>query len=256
VIGPRISEVTVSSVLLSIISHDRSVVKSWPGLAPRSSRWSGCSPCTPSWALASKPCGHSAAAQPGRSFGHLLVGLIDLAAGMVALAWPGSTALMLVLIVASWAIIAGLAEIAAAFRGGAATGTRALFIVGGLVSVAFGAVLLAHPGVGAFTPGAAVRPVQPGLRGSGSRAGHRAAAYRERPACGRAKPSSGQFHVRPRAQHCGVAVGRLARGGAGYPLATAASRRWQPHRCRSPICFRPGGSRACRDDHEPERRES
>jgi uncharacterized membrane protein HdeD (DUF308 family) len=87
----------------------------------------------------------------GPVLGHLLVGLIDLAAGMVALAWPGPTALILVLIVASWAIIAGLAEVAAAFRGGAAAGTRPLFIVGGLVTVAFGAVLLAHPGVGAFT---------------------------------------------------------------------------------------------------------
>jgi uncharacterized membrane protein HdeD (DUF308 family) len=83
--------------------------------------------------------------------GHLLVGLIDLAAGVVALAWPGPTALVLVLIVASWAVVGGLVEVSAAFRAGEQAGTRALFILGGLVSVAFGVVLFAHPGVGAIT---------------------------------------------------------------------------------------------------------
>ncbi len=87
----------------------------------------------------------------GPVFGHLLVGLIDLAAGVVALAWPGPTALVLVLIVASWAVIAGLMEVSVAFGGSVPAGTRALFILGGLVSVAFGAVLFAHPGVGAIT---------------------------------------------------------------------------------------------------------
>jgi uncharacterized membrane protein HdeD (DUF308 family) len=87
----------------------------------------------------------------GPVFGHLLVGLIDLAAGVVALAWPGPTVLVLVLIVASWAVIAGLMEVSAAFAAGALSGTRALFILGGLVSVAFGAMLFAHPGVGAIT---------------------------------------------------------------------------------------------------------
>ncbi len=84
-------------------------------------------------------------------FGHLLLGLLDLAAGVIALAWPAPTALVLVLIVGSWAVIAGVVEIAAAFRAGEAAGTRALFILGGLVSVAFGVVLFARPGIGAIT---------------------------------------------------------------------------------------------------------
>jgi uncharacterized membrane protein HdeD (DUF308 family) len=87
----------------------------------------------------------------GPVLGHLLVGLIDLAAGVLALAWPGPTALVLVLIVASWAVVGGLVEVSAAFRSGEPAGTRALFILGGLVSVAFGVVLFAHPGVGAIT---------------------------------------------------------------------------------------------------------
>src|SRR6266536_1509233 len=38
-------------------------------------------------------------AKAGPVVGHLLLGLIDLAAGVVALAWPGPTALLLVLVV-------------------------------------------------------------------------------------------------------------------------------------------------------------
>jgi uncharacterized membrane protein HdeD (DUF308 family) len=83
--------------------------------------------------------------------GHLLLGLVDLAAGVVALAWPGPTALVLVLIVGSWAVVAGVLEIAASFGRGEPAGTRALFILGGLVSIAFGVVLFAHPGAGAIT---------------------------------------------------------------------------------------------------------
>jgi uncharacterized membrane protein HdeD (DUF308 family) len=90
-------------------------------------------------------------AKAGPVLGHLLLGLVDLAAGMVALVWPGPTALVLVLIVGTWAVIAGLIEIAAAFQAGEHAGTRAIFILGGLVSIAFGAVLCAHPGIGAIT---------------------------------------------------------------------------------------------------------
>jgi uncharacterized membrane protein HdeD (DUF308 family) len=83
--------------------------------------------------------------------GHLLLGLVDLAAGIIALAWPGPTALVLVLVVGVWAIIAGLVEFSAAFASGEPAGTRALFILGGLASAAFGVVLCTRPGIGAVT---------------------------------------------------------------------------------------------------------
>jgi uncharacterized membrane protein HdeD (DUF308 family) len=88
---------------------------------------------------------------PGPVFGHLLLALIDLAAGVVALAWPGPTALVLVLVVAIWAFVAGFAEIFAAFGGGETAGTRAMYIATGLISIAFGVVLSARPSVGAVT---------------------------------------------------------------------------------------------------------
>jgi uncharacterized membrane protein HdeD (DUF308 family) len=87
----------------------------------------------------------------GPVFGHLLLGLLDLAAGVIALAWPAPTALVLVLIVGSWAVIAGAFEITAAFAKGEPASTRALLILGGLVSTTFGAVLFARPGIGALT---------------------------------------------------------------------------------------------------------
>ena len=87
----------------------------------------------------------------GPVLGHLLLGLVDLAAGVIALAWPGPTALVLVLIVGVWAVIAGLTEFFAAFGSGKQAGTRAMLILGGLITVAFGVVLCARPGIGAVT---------------------------------------------------------------------------------------------------------
>lgn len=87
----------------------------------------------------------------GPVFGHLLLGLVDIAAGLVALAWPGPTALVLVLLVASWAIVTGALELFAAFAKGEEAGSRAMFVLGGLVSMAFGTVLFARPDMGAIT---------------------------------------------------------------------------------------------------------
>ena len=87
----------------------------------------------------------------GPVLGHLLVGLVDLAAGVVAMAWPGPTALVLVLLVGGWAMVTGLLEIFAAFGAGEEAGTRAMYVIGGLISVAFGVVLFARPGMGAIS---------------------------------------------------------------------------------------------------------
>jgi len=87
----------------------------------------------------------------GPVFGYLLLALISLAAGVVALVWPGPTAYVLVIVVAAWALVGGIMEIVAGFGSGETAGTRALFIVSGLVSVAFGILLFARPNVGAVT---------------------------------------------------------------------------------------------------------
>jgi len=79
------------------------------------------------------------------------VGLIDLGAGIFAVLWPGPTVLVLVIVVSAWAFAGGFFEIFAAFQGGERAGTRALLVLGGLVSILFGVVLAARPGVGVLT---------------------------------------------------------------------------------------------------------
>jgi uncharacterized membrane protein HdeD (DUF308 family) len=83
--------------------------------------------------------------------GHLLLGLADLAAGVIALAWPQATALVLVLIVGCWAVFAGVFGIVVAVRSDELARSRPLFILGGLSTVAFGVSLFARPGMGAVT---------------------------------------------------------------------------------------------------------
>ncbi len=87
----------------------------------------------------------------GPVIGHLLLGLVDVAAGVFALVWPGPTALVLTLIVGIWAFVGGCFEIFAGFGSGETAGTRAMFILTGLVWVAFGVVLFGRPNVGAVT---------------------------------------------------------------------------------------------------------
>jgi uncharacterized membrane protein HdeD (DUF308 family) len=83
--------------------------------------------------------------------GHLLLGLVDVIAGVTALAWPGATALVLVLIVASWAIAGGVVEVVTGVRSDEVAGTRAMYIVGGLFSIVFGGVLFTRPDMGAIS---------------------------------------------------------------------------------------------------------
>src|SRR5262245_24154534 len=87
----------------------------------------------------------------GPVLGHLLLALVALAAGVIALVWPKPTALVLVLVVGIWAFIGGFFEIFAGFQSRETAGTRALFILTGLVSILFGVVLFAHPDAGAVT---------------------------------------------------------------------------------------------------------
>ena len=87
----------------------------------------------------------------GRVVGHLLLGLADVAAGVIALAWPAPTALVLVLVVGFWAFFGGFFEVFSAFGSGETAGRRATYIITGVVWIAFGVVLFARPGLGAVT---------------------------------------------------------------------------------------------------------
>lgn len=80
----------------------------------------------------------------------LAEGLIGALAGIVALVWPGLTALVLLYIIAFWAIVTGVLEIVAAVRLRRVINNEWALIVGGVLSVLFGAILIVAPGAGAL----------------------------------------------------------------------------------------------------------
>ncbi|XVU28681.1 HdeD family acid-resistance protein [Actinoplanes sp. CA-054009] len=87
----------------------------------------------------------------GPVVGWLLLALLSIAAGVVALAWPGITALVLTIWIGAWALTAGVLEVALTFRQGQTAGERAAWILGGLVSIALAVVLFIRPDIGAVS---------------------------------------------------------------------------------------------------------
>jgi uncharacterized membrane protein HdeD (DUF308 family) len=83
--------------------------------------------------------------------GYLVLALVSAAAGVSALAWPGITALALVIWVGAWALVTGIVEAALAFRQGETAGERAGWLLSGLVSIALAVVLFIRPDIGALS---------------------------------------------------------------------------------------------------------
>lgn len=77
----------------------------------------------------------------------IALGVANIALGVVVLAWPGITLLVLYFSIAFWSIVSGLVGIALSFSS-QRTGGWFWPLLGGLVSVAFGVVLLFRPGFG------------------------------------------------------------------------------------------------------------
>lgn len=78
----------------------------------------------------------------------LLWGLLSIAAGLVALFWPGITALALLVVIASWAIVTGVLEVAAAIRLRREIENEWLLGLAGAASVLLGIVFLVAPSAG------------------------------------------------------------------------------------------------------------
>src|SRR3979411_1646755 len=76
-------------------------------------------------------------------------GLLNIAVGIVAFLWPGITVIAFVLLVAAWAIVSGALMTAAGFRLKIDHG-RWWLILGGLLSLAYGALLFITPLIGAI----------------------------------------------------------------------------------------------------------
>ena len=78
----------------------------------------------------------------------LLEGVVDIIAAVAAVSWPGITVLVFILLLAAWAIASGILMIGAAFRLNEQHG-RWWLVLGGVVSVLYGALLVAAPFIGA-----------------------------------------------------------------------------------------------------------
>ncbi|MNR20639.1 hypothetical protein D3C85_1374930 [compost metagenome] len=80
----------------------------------------------------------------------IIVGLLGVAAGIVTFLWPGLTALILLYIIAIWALVAGVFEVIAAIRFRKAIRNEWLLGLSGVVSILFGGMLIMQPGAGAL----------------------------------------------------------------------------------------------------------
>jgi len=82
--------------------------------------------------------------------GAIAAGVLGVIVGIVALVWPGLTSLTLLYIIAAWAIITGLTDIAAAFMAGKTGGQRVWLVILGILSIVVGIVFIVHPVSGAL----------------------------------------------------------------------------------------------------------
>jgi uncharacterized membrane protein HdeD (DUF308 family) len=87
----------------------------------------------------------------GPVVGYLLLAVLSLAAGVVALVWPGITAEVLTLWVAAWAFVTGVVEVVLAFQRNQIAGERAMWALTGLISIGLGVVLAIRPDIGAVS---------------------------------------------------------------------------------------------------------
>ncbi|HEY3248987.1 MAG TPA: DUF308 domain-containing protein [bacterium] len=91
-----------------------------------------------------------AAARHERWGALILEAVSGVAAGILTFLWPAMTALILLYLIAAWAILTGVFEVVAAVRLRKDIQGEWMLALGGIVSVAFGVLLVLFPGSGAL----------------------------------------------------------------------------------------------------------
>jgi len=92
------------------------------------------------------------AARGGGRFGwYVFEGIVGIGAGVLTFVYPGITALALLFVIASWAILTGIIEIAAAVELRKVVRGEWMLALAGVLSIVFGGLLVAAPGAGALT---------------------------------------------------------------------------------------------------------
>jgi uncharacterized membrane protein HdeD (DUF308 family) len=87
----------------------------------------------------------------GRSWLLLLEGALGIVAGLLAVFWPAITAVVLLFLVAAWAIVTGVTELVAAIRLRRFIKREWLLVLGGVASIVFGILLVVWPAAGLLT---------------------------------------------------------------------------------------------------------
>jgi uncharacterized membrane protein HdeD (DUF308 family) len=80
-------------------------------------------------------------------------GMASMVAGVLALVWPGITALALLIVIGSWAVASGVLEIWTAIRLRRQLRGEWLLVLEGILSIAFGLALFIAPAAGALALG-------------------------------------------------------------------------------------------------------
>src|ERR1700737_4289841 len=92
----------------------------------------------------------AAARSPSHHWALVLEGIIGIIAAILTFLWPGITAMVLLYLIAFWAIFTGVLEIIAGIRLRAVIANEFLLILMGVLSTLFGILIIIFPGAGAL----------------------------------------------------------------------------------------------------------
>ena len=81
---------------------------------------------------------------------HVVLGAVGIGAGLISVLWPQITALALLVIIGTWAVLAGILQIAAAIRLRKVIDNELFLALAGAVCVVLGLLLLVQPTTGAI----------------------------------------------------------------------------------------------------------
>ena len=122
----------------------------WPGLTLITLTWLWGAYALSDGIIAIWAAFNATAGDPGPRWWLGLSGVVSIIAGCIAFYYTGMTTIVLLMFIASWAIIIGAVQIWAAIALRNVLEREWLLILNGVLSIAFGAILFAQPGAGAL----------------------------------------------------------------------------------------------------------